>query len=106
MCLMEPMFSQLVRIGGSHAQREVFEDTMLETYIRAEEWKKAEKILRSRLNQRDSVRDTFWLGRVQASQGQGDGAKSSFASVAKAWEPAVSNTPEIATMIGIEAAIA
>ena len=105
-CLMEPMFSQLVRIGGSHAQREVFEDTMLETYIRAEEWEKAEKMLRRRLKQRDSVRDTFWLGRVQASQGQGDEARSSFDSVAKAWEPSVSNTPEIATMSKMQAAVA
>ena len=39
--LMEPVFPQLVRIGGSHAQREVFEDTMLEAYIRAEEFEKA-----------------------------------------------------------------
>ena len=63
--LMEPVFPELVRIGGSHAQREVFEDTMLEAYIRAEEFEKAELMLRSRLNQRESIRDTFWLGRVQ-----------------------------------------
>ena len=61
---------QLVRIGGSHAQREVFEDTMLEAYIRAEQFKKAEDMLRQRLGQRESVRDTFWLGRVQSSKDQ------------------------------------
>ena len=63
-------------------------------------------MLRGRLRQRDSVRDTFWLGRVQTSQGQADEARSSFESVANAWEPAVSNTPEIAAMSKMQAAIA
>ena len=37
---------------GSHAQREVSEDTMLEAYIRAEQFEKAEDMLRRRLGQR------------------------------------------------------
>ena len=46
---MEPVFYQLTRIGGSHAQLEVFEDTLLKAYIRAEEFDEAELMLRSRL---------------------------------------------------------
>ena len=34
--LMKPVQPQLSRIGGSHAQREVFEDTILEAYLRAQ----------------------------------------------------------------------
>jgi len=45
----EPRMDQLARIGGSHAQREVFEDTMLEAYLRAEQFDRAEEMLRTRL---------------------------------------------------------
>ena len=102
----EPVFPQLVRVGGSHAQREVFEDTFLEAFIRAEQWEKAESMLSERLQRRDSVRDTFWSGRVQASQGQSEDAQSSFEAVARGWDPGVSNTPELDTMTDIKAAIA
>ena len=74
---MEPIAGQLTRLGGSHAQREVFEDTLLEAYLRAEQFDKAEDMLRARLKQRASVRDTFWLGRTQASKGQAEAAAAS-----------------------------
>jgi len=96
--LMEPVFSQLVRIGGSHAQREVFEDTMLEAYIRAEQFEKAEAMLYKRLKQRESVRDTFWLGRVQSGQGRSAEASSSLSRAAQGWKAADSETPEIAAL--------
>ena len=96
--LMEPVFPQLVRIGGSHAQREVFEDTMLEAYIRAEQFEKAEAMLRGRLKQRESVRDTFWLGRVQAGQGQAAEAKSSFNQATQGWQAGNPGTPELANL--------
>ncbi len=101
--LMEPVFPQLVRIGGSHAQREVFEDTMLEAYIRAEQFEKAENLLRNRLKQRESVRDTFWLGRVQAAQGQTTEAQSSFNEASQGWDSANHDTPEIATLNNLKA---
>ena len=94
----EPVFPSLVRVGGSHAQREVFEDTMLEAYIRAGQCEKAEHMLRTRLNQRDSVRDTFWMGRVQSAQGQTAEAKSSFSQVTKGWEAGNPDTPELAAL--------
>ncbi len=68
--LLEPVCPQLVRIGGSHAQREVFEDTLVEAYLRAEQFDKAEAMLAERLARRVSARDTFWLGRAQAGRGQ------------------------------------
>jgi tetratricopeptide (TPR) repeat protein len=94
----EPVFPSLVRVGGSHAQREVFEDTMLEAYIRAGQCEKAEHMLRTRLNQRDSVRDTFWMGRVQSAQGQTAEAKSSFSQATKGWEAGNPDTPELAAL--------
>ena len=50
--------------GGSHAQREVFEDTILESYIRAERFDKAQELLHTRLKRRTSVRDEVWLQRT------------------------------------------
>lgn len=96
--LLEPVFPQLVRVGGSHAQREVFEDTILEAYIRAEQFEKAEDLLNVRLKQRGSIRDTFWLGRVQLGQGRTAVAQSSFSQAAKGWETADPDTPELTTL--------
>ncbi|MCH7714390.1 MAG: tetratricopeptide repeat protein [Chloroflexi bacterium] len=100
----EPVFPQLVRIGGSHAQREVFEDTMLEAYIRAGRFEKAEQMLRARLGQRDSVRDTFWLGRVQSAQGQTFEADASFGRAIKGWEGCDPDAPELTALNNLKAA--
>jgi len=101
---LEPVFPQLVRVGGSHAQREVFEDTMLEAYIRAEQFEKAEHMLRTRLGQRDSVRDTFWLGRVQSAQGQTAEAHSNLDRATKGWEACDPDTPELTALTNLTAA--
>ena len=103
--LMEPVFPQLVRIGGSHAQREVFEDTMLEAYIRAEQFEKAEDMLRRRLGQRESVRDTFWLGRVQSSKDQAAEAKGSLNDARKGWQDGNLDAPELVHLNRLLAAI-
>ena len=96
--LLEPVFSQLPRIGGSHAQREVFEDTLLEAYLRAEQFEQAQEMLTTRLKQRESVRDTFWLGRVQAGQGQTQEAKVSVDQASRAWQGGDPANPEIANL--------
>jgi hypothetical protein len=57
---------ELVRIGGSHAQREVFEDTYIVACLRAGERGKAADCLNARLARRPSARDQRWLG--EASQ--------------------------------------
>jgi hypothetical protein len=92
--LMEPVYPQLTRVGGSHAQRLVFEDTLLEAYLRAEEFDKATGMLRERLSRRESPRELFWLARAQAAQGQKGEAQQSVAQVKEIWTDADTNTPE------------
>ena len=92
---LEPVCPQLIRIGGSHAQREVFEDTLLEAYLRAEQFAKAAAMLEERLTRRASVRDTFWLGRAQAGQGQSTQAQASFTAAAQGWCLGDATSPEM-----------
>ena len=96
--LLEPQMKQLERIGGSHAQREVFEDTMLESYIRAEQFDKAREMLDERLSRRSSVRDTFWLGRSQAAAGDAETAKSTIGDALGRWQAADQASPEISNL--------
>lgn len=94
----EPRMDQLSRIGGSHAQREVFEDTMLEAYLRAEQFDQAEAMLRTRLRRRESARDLFWLGRAQLSHGQTEAARTSFHKVTQKWQDADPTSSERTTL--------
>jgi tetratricopeptide (TPR) repeat protein len=94
----EPRMDQLARIGGSHAQREVFEDTMLEAYLRAEQFDRAEEMLRTRLQRRASVRDLFWLGRAQVHSGQPEAAKASLHEVAQRWQDADPGSSELTAL--------
>ncbi len=96
--LLEPTLDQLTRIGGSHAQREVFEDTLVEAYLRAERFDKAEDRIRTRLKQRASARDTFWLGRAQASSGQPDAASASLDEATRRWHNADPDSTELASL--------
>ena len=63
---LEPVADQVVRVGGSNAQREVFEDTLLQAYLRAGHYTQAESVLRKRLDRRPSARDTLWLQQAQS----------------------------------------
>ena len=65
--LIEPLSDQIVRVGGSHAQREVFEDTLLQAYFKTGRFEQAETLLRRRLSQRSSARDAVWLEQAQTS---------------------------------------
>ena len=87
--LMGPTYSMMARIGGSHAQREVFEDTLLETYIRAGRYDDAKAMLDERLSRRSSVRDTYWMGRLEAEavQGNADASQELLARARAAWAP-------------------
>ena len=58
---------ELARIGGSHAQREVFEDTYIAACLRAGERVKAAERLRMRLARRPSARDERWLAEALAA---------------------------------------
>ena len=57
----------VVRIGGSHAQRELWEDTLIVACLRAGHRDKAMKMISDRLGRRPSVRDEAWSR--QARQG-------------------------------------
>ena len=47
--LLEPVFTELVRVGGSRAQRDVFEQTLLSAYLRAGRDDEAARMLQRRL---------------------------------------------------------
>jgi hypothetical protein len=59
--ILEPALADLPRIGGSHAQREVFEDSLIIAYLRSGQSAKAEPLLRARLGRRTVARDQAWL---------------------------------------------
>jgi tetratricopeptide (TPR) repeat protein len=58
--LLEPVAADVVRIGGSHAQREVIEDTLIVALLRSGEVTKAKALIDRRLHRRPSPRDTRW----------------------------------------------
>jgi predicted Zn-dependent protease len=57
---------ELARLGGSHAQREVFEDTYIAACLRAGRRDKAAERLSARLARRPSARDRDWLAALPA----------------------------------------
>jgi hypothetical protein len=57
---LEPLAREVARIGGSGAQREVIEDTLLVALMRSGETEKARALLDARLHRRPSPRDTRW----------------------------------------------
>ncbi len=59
--VFEASLADLPRIGGSHAQREVFEDLLIIAYLRSGQSAEAAQLLRARLNRRPSSRDEAWL---------------------------------------------
>src|SRR6516225_949051 len=59
--VLEKAIADLPRIGGSHAQREVFEDSLIVAYLHSGLSAKAEPLLRSRLARRPSRQDQAWL---------------------------------------------
>ena len=69
---LDGLVEQLPRLGGSHAQREVFEDTILESYIRAGRFDKAQDLLHTRLKRRTSVRDELWFSRTEEDAAAAD----------------------------------
>jgi hypothetical protein len=57
---LEGVLGDVVRIGGSHAQREIIEDTFLVALIRTGELTRAQALLDQRLHRRPSPRDRRW----------------------------------------------
>ncbi|MEY9187065.1 hypothetical protein ABH987_000693 [Bradyrhizobium ottawaense] len=57
---LAPVLAEVVRIGGSHAQRELVEDTYIVALMRSGELARARTLLGARLHRRPSLRDTRW----------------------------------------------
>ena len=57
---LEGVLAEVVRIGGSHAQREIVDDTFIVALIRSGELKRARSLLDARLHRRPSARDARW----------------------------------------------
>ncbi|HUG37973.1 MAG TPA: hypothetical protein VML54_13535 [Candidatus Limnocylindrales bacterium] len=63
----EPVEKEMHRVGGSHAQWELFEETMVVSYLKLGRQKDAERLLRRRIAHRPSPRDLVWLGESGAA---------------------------------------
>jgi len=63
----EPVEAEMHRIGGSHAQWEIYEETMVQCYLARERYDDAARLVRRRLARRASPRDRKWLARALAA---------------------------------------
>ncbi len=63
---LEPVEGEFHRVGGSHAQWELFEETMVACYLELERYDDALRLVRRRLQRRASPRDLGWLERANA----------------------------------------
>jgi hypothetical protein len=61
---LEPVDGQIHRVGGSHAQWELFEETMVACQLRLGRYDDASRLIRRRLAYRHSPRDLVWLSQV------------------------------------------
>ena len=66
---LEPVAAHTHRIGGSHAQWELFEETMIVCYLALERYDDAVRLVRRRLQRRASPRDLRWLARARVGPG-------------------------------------
>jgi tetratricopeptide (TPR) repeat protein len=61
---LEPVDGQIHRVGGSHAQWELYEETMVACRLRLGRFDAAARLLRRRLAFRPSPRDLAWMSRI------------------------------------------
>jgi tetratricopeptide (TPR) repeat protein len=59
--LLATAMPNLTRIAGSHAQREVFEDTLIAALLKCGRLEPARRLLARRLARRPRVQDTVWM---------------------------------------------
>lgn len=85
----------LVALGGSNAQRDVFEETLVEARLRAGQTEEAMQLLQERLDRGATARDLFRWGRAQTAKGELDEARASFRRAAQLWADADLDAPEM-----------
>jgi tetratricopeptide (TPR) repeat protein len=61
---IEPFVDDITRCGGSHAQQDVWEETLVAAWIRSGDAEKARRVLEKRLARRPSPRAARWLARA------------------------------------------
>jgi len=61
----KPVEEEIHRVGGSHAQWELFEETMVACYLGLGRHDDALRLMRRRLQRRASPRDLRWLDRAR-----------------------------------------
>lgn len=64
---LEPADREIHRMGGSHAQWEVFEETMVVSYLRLGRYDDALRLLRRRLQYRPSRHDLRWVTEAETA---------------------------------------
>ena len=84
----------LVSLGGSNAQRDVFEETLVEARLRAGQTEEALELLRERLDRGATARDLFRWGRLQTAKGELAEAKASLRRAAELWANGDADAPE------------
>jgi tetratricopeptide (TPR) repeat protein len=71
---LEPVEAEIHRVGGSHAQWELFEETMVASYLALARYDDAGRLVRRRLQRRASPRDLHALERCTAAGGRASGS--------------------------------
>jgi tetratricopeptide (TPR) repeat protein len=66
---LEPVKPEFHRVGGSHAQWELFEETMVVCYLALARYDDALRLLRRRVGRRASPRDLRWVERAGGKRG-------------------------------------
>jgi hypothetical protein len=95
---LEPVIPALVQLGGSNERQDIFEDTLIEAYLRTGHCGAAEVRLRQRLARRPSARDAFCLGRALTAAGRVKDAAAALHLAHDGWHLADADSPELSAL--------